>query len=99
MTGVLVLLDNAGAASGIDITGEWMTWDGGPGDMWVWGNLGGGTIHLEASISTDDFQVCVTGTQLTLTGVAKFNFNHGTRIRAVLDSTTAISSGVFVKVN
>lgn len=99
MTGVIVLLDNAGEATGVPITGDFHTWFGGPGDMWVWGDFGNGTVHLEAALEPDDFITCVTGTEMTLQGVVKFNFNHGTMIRAVLSGTTAPSSGVFVKVN
>lgn len=99
MAGVIVLLNNVGADAGVDITGEWFTWFGGPGDMWVWGDFGGGTIHLEAALEPDEFVTCVTGTEMNIEGVVKFNFNHGTQIRAVLTDTTGTSSEVTVKVN
>ena len=37
MSGVSVLLNNAGADTGVPIVGEWKTWNGGAGDFWVWG--------------------------------------------------------------
>lgn len=102
-SGVLVLLDNVGAASGIDITGDWFTWNGGPGDFWVWGDLGGGIITLSASLlESAPLTVCGTSfTEITpiASGSAKFNFNHGTRIRAVVTGTISTSSGIFAKVN
>lgn len=101
--GLIVLLNNAGADSGVDITGDWQTWEGGPGDLWVWGDLGGGTLELQAAI-LESAPLSVCGTQITAvtttsSAVAVFHFNHGTRIRAILTGTTSASSGVFAKVN
>lgn len=61
--GTVDLLVNAGAGSGVDITGEWMTWFGGPGDFWVWGELAGGGCYLEAAFAykEDDFSFTVNG--------------------------------------
>ena len=103
MAGLLNLLNNQGAASGTDITGDWFTWTGGPGDFWVWGNLGGGTISLQAAIDTTA-PVTICGTETTAvtttsSAVDVFHLNHGTQIRAVLTGTTSTSSGVYVKVN
>lgn len=103
MAGVDVLLNNISANAGIDTAGEWITWLGGPGDFWVWGNLGGGKVHLEAALhTTAPVEVCntsITGTTNTSSGVTKFNFNHGTRIRAVLSDAPSAASGVYAKVN
>ncbi len=103
MSGVSNLLTNAGAASGVDITGDWQTWNGGPGDFWVWGDLGGGQIDLHAALNESaPVIVCgstITGTTDTSAAVTKFNFNHGTRIRAVVTVTTGASSGIYAKVN
>ena len=103
MTGVSKLLTNISTGVGTDITGEWQTWNGGPGDFWVWGNLGGGTVVLEAAL-LESASLCVCGTEITDTGVlkagvGKFNFNHGTRIRATLINTTYPASGVYAEVN
>ena len=103
MSGVLVLLDNAGDSAGEDITGEWMTWNGGPGDFWVWGDLGGGQVDLHAALD-ESAPVIVCGTTIedtsdTSAGLVKFNLNHGTKIRAVVTLTTGVSSGIFAKGN
>ena len=98
MSGTTKLLTNAGAASGVDITGDFKTWFGGPGDFVVWGNFGGGTIHLELTPNNGVNIICITGTQLNVNGVIRFNLNHGFRIRAVLEDTTSTSSGVFAEV-
>ncbi len=103
MSGVTDLLTNAGAGSGIDITGEWQTWFGGPGDFWAWGDLGGGTIYLEAAL-LESAPLSVCGTSITTitptsSAVTKFYFNHGTRIRAVVTGTTSTSSGIYARVN
>ena len=105
MTGLKNLLTNAGDVSGQNIIGEWTTWEGGPGDFWVWGDLGGGQVDLHAALN-EAAPLVVCGTTVkdvdvstTQSAVTKFNFNHGTRIRAVVTLTTATSSGIFVKVN
>ena len=103
MSGVTDLLINSGAGSGIDIIGEWKTWFGGPGDFWVWGDLGGGIIHLEAAL-LESAPLSVCGTSIdtittTKSAVTKFYFNHGTKIRAVVTGTTSQSSGIYAKVN
>lgn len=103
MTGIVVLLNNAGADSGVDIIGEWKTWFGGPGDFWVWGDLGGGVIELQASINeTAPVSVCdtqVTAITPTASGLTVFHLKHGTRLRAVVTGATSPSSGIFAKVN
>lgn len=103
MAGVDILLNNASAAAGVDITGEWITWSGGPGDFWVWGDLGGGEIHLEAALDKSaPLEVCLTrfiNITTIASGVSRFDFNHGTSIRAVVAGTTGTSSGIFAKVN
>ncbi len=103
MSGLNELLTNAGAGSGVDIEGDWQTWDGGPGDFWVWGDLGGGQIDLHAALDEDaPLIVCdtdITTATPTRSAVVKFNFNHGTRIRAVVTLTTGVSSGIYAKVN
>ena len=103
MGGVVKLLTNVGADSGIDIIGDFQTWHGGPGDFWVWGDLGGGQIDLHAALD-ENAPAIASGTTITETtpisaGVAKFNLSHGTKIRAVVTSTSATSSGMFAKVN
>jgi len=104
MSGLTKLLNGASALAGVDIVGEWFTWYGGPGDLWVWGNLGGGNVYLEAALditapllicSTIDFSLVSP----SKSSVSKFNFNHGTRIRAVLKSTSSTSSGVYARAN
>ena len=80
MSGLVVLLNNAGANSGVDVIGEWKTWNGGPGDFWVWGDLGGGQIDLHAALDESaPVIVCKTtieDTSPTSAAVTKFNFNH-----------------------
>lgn len=105
MTGLNELLTNAGDDAGEDIEGEWQTWNGGPGDFWVWGDLGGGQVDLHAALD-ENTPLVVCGTTVkdvnvstTQSAVTKFNFNHGTRIRAVVTLTTATSSEIYVKVN
>lgn len=98
MSGVVKLLTNAGSSSGVDITGQFVPWFGGPGDFVVWGDLGGGTIHLDLTPNDGDNVICITGSQLNVNGVIRFNLNHGFKIRAVLEGTTATSSGVFAEV-
>lgn len=103
MSGLTVLLNNRGSISGVNITGDWTTWSGGPGDFWVWGDLGGGQVDLHAALD-ESAPVIVCGTTIretsdTSAAVVKFNFNHGTRIRAVVTLTTGTSSGIFAKVN
>lgn len=103
MSGVVNLLTNEGAALGVDVVGDWQTWFGGPGDFWVWGDLGGGTVELEATLDGTAF-TCINGTSTTATssiaaGITKFYLNHGTKIRAALRNTTSTSSGVYAKVN
>ena len=101
--GTLDLLRDAGADTGVNITGEWMLWPGGPGDFWAWGNLGGGRCYLEAALLETAFlEVCgtsITNVTTVVSAVTKFNFNHGTRIRAIVTGTTSPSSGVFAIVN
>jgi len=98
MTGIVVLLDNAGEASGVDVVGDFETWHGGFGDLWVSGDFGGGMFRMEATLN-DGFVTCVTGTQTSIPGVTKFNFNHGTKIRGIVSDTASPSSGVNAKVN
>lgn len=103
MSGLSVLLNNVGADTGVDITGDWVTWNGGPGDFWAWGDLGGGTIRMEAAL-LESAPVTICGMSLTdittvISGVIRFDFNHGTRIRAVVSGTTSPSSGIYAKVN
>lgn len=103
MTALVELLVNRGEDSGVDITGDWKAWDGGPGDIWVWGNLGGGQVDLHAAIDESaPVVVCGTtssGTSPTSSSVTKFNFKQSTKIRAVLTGSTSPSSGIYVKVN
>jgi len=103
MSGLSELLINVGASAAVDITGEWKTWEGGPGDFWVWGNLGGGQVDLHACLDEAvHLIVCsttISAVTTTSSAVVKFNFNHGTRIRAVVTGTTGASSGIYAKVN
>ena len=103
MTGLSELLTNAGAGAGVDITGDWKTWNGGPGDFWVWGDLSGGQVNLHACLDENaPLVVCSTtirSTSPTSSAVVKFDFNHGTKIRAVVTGTTGTSSGIYAKVN
>ena len=103
MAGVDVLLNNVGATAGVDIIGEWTTWLGGPGQFWVWGNLGGGEVHLEAALDISAV-CCIEGTfisdaTMTVASLTTFNLNHGTRIRAVLNKTLMDSDSVMVRAN
>lgn len=97
------LLENESAAATVDIVGNWQTHYGGQGDFWVWGNLGGGTVYLEAALEEDaPCGICgteITGTSPTSSGVAKFYLAASTRIRAVLKNSTSASSGVYARVN
>lgn len=103
MASIPKLLDNVSTTAGVDITGDWVIWFGGPGDFWVRGDLGGGTVYLEAgfsgSASTRVCDVAISGTSATQAGVTKFNFNHGTKIRAVLADVAHTATGVFCEVN
>lgn len=108
MTGIVNLLTNASGNAGVDIVGEWKTWYGGPGDFWVSGDLGGGTVHLEATLSdvtSSPIAInCVDGTFIvdtspTVASITKFLLGHGTKIRAVLEETKSNSSGVMIVVN
>lgn len=98
MTGVIKLFTNVGDAAGDDITGEFQTWFGGPGDFIVYGNFGGGTIQLELTPNNGVITICITGTKLRHKGVVRFNLNHGFKIRAILRNTTSASSGIFAEV-
>jgi hypothetical protein len=97
------LLQNVGADAGVAIIGEWQTHFGGEADFWVWGNLGGGKVHLEGAIDTNaPVIVCnstISNTSPTNSGVIKFYFAPGTQIRAVLTNSTSPSSGVYARVN
>lgn len=103
MAGIINLLTNAGNSAGQNIISEWHTWYGGAGQLWVSGDIGGGTVHLEATL--DEVAVnCVEGTFIVeastaIASIVTFNLNHGTKIRAVLEETTSDSSGVNVRVN
>ncbi len=98
MTGIVKLFTDVGAAAGIDITGEFRTWFGGPGDFIVYGNFGGGTIQLELTPNDGGIVICITGTKLRNKGVVRFHLNHGFKIRAILRNTTSASSGIFAEV-
>jgi hypothetical protein len=103
VSGLTNLLTNVGADLGVDIVGEWFTWDGGPGDLWVWGNLGGGVVVIQATIDESvPCEICgtrVSNTSTTSSAVVRFDLNHGTRIRAILKNTILVSTGVYARVN
>ena len=104
MSALLELFIDVGGAGGEDIIGDWKAWDGGPGDVWIWGDLGGGQIDLHAAIDeVAPVVVCETsastGVTKTSSAVTKFNFKQSTKIRAVLTGSTRKSSGIYVKVN
>ena len=103
MSGVIILLDNVGSLSGVDITGEFKIWFGGPGQFWVWGDLAGGQVDLHAALDENaPAIICgstIIGTSPTSAAVFTFDLNHGTKIRAVVTLTTGTSSGIFVKAN
>ena len=86
----------------MDFTGDFQTWFGGPGDFIVWkdkdtGDFGGGFVELQMTPNNGDNIICID--QLNVTGVIKFNLNHGIKLRAVLADTTSPSSGVFAVIN
>ena len=90
------LLENAGAGAGVNITGDWQIFYGGEADFWVWGDLGGGKVHLEAAL--DESAPCfICGTSITETsptsaGIAKFNLAPSTKIRAATTLTLKVLS-------
>lgn len=94
------LLTNVGAASGVDITGDFQTWNGGPGDFTIRaegaGSLGGGVVELQATANDGNNVICIA--ELDVEGVLRFNLNHGWRLRGVLAETTSESSGVFAEI-
>jgi hypothetical protein len=97
------LLTNAGADTGVDIIGDWQNHFGGEADFWVWGDLGGGKVHLEGALDIiAPAIVCgsdISDTSPTSAGVVKFFFGSNTKIRAVLTGSTSPSSGVFARIN
>lgn len=98
MSGVFKLLTNVGDVAGQDIIGEWIHWDGGPGNFIVWGDLGGGKAQMEISPDAGTTAICSPGTLLNTIGIVDFNLRPGFQIRATLKNTTSASSGVNVKV-
>lgn len=81
------LIENGSASVNAGIVGDWQIFYGGYADFWVWGDLGGGTAYLEAAIDTQA-PCIVCGTEITevnsqKSAVAHFNFNSGTKVRAI----------------
>ena len=97
------LADDLGAGTGVDIIGDWIIWNGGTGDMWVWGDLGGGKAQLQAAIDITApvtlCETCVTDVTPTSSAVVKFTVNQGTKVRVIITDTTAPSSGINVVIN
>lgn len=97
------LLEDESGNAHQDIVGEWQVHYGGRGDFWVWGNLGGGEVHLEAAIvESAPCEICNTSikdTSDTKSGVVKFYLAPATKIRAVLTGATSPTSNVFARVN
>jgi len=101
MSGVLKLLANVGADTGVDVLGEFKFWSGGPGDFVVTfnngtGDFGGGVVELQ--LTPDDGANIICMTELDLVGVVRFTLNHGFKIRAILVDTTAPSSGITAEI-
>lgn len=100
MTGTEVLLKDAGAPAGVDIIGDFKSWNGGDGYFIVSGNLGLGTIELEAT-AWQNVIIKVSGTKVkhqivsTVIGTQiRFHLPHGMKIRAVLSGSTSPSSEI-----
>jgi len=101
------LIENLSSDAGTDIIGDWKLHYGGEGDFWVWGNLGGGTVYLQATLdeSLSPLPIATicgcesSDASTTVANVSKFYLASETKIRAVLLNTTSSSSGVNVRIN
>jgi len=95
--GVLDLLLDVGAAADVDIIGDFIVWPGGGGDLFVTGELGGGSVELQATLDDGANVICVLS--LPVKGISRFILNHGVKLRAALVDTTSTSSGVSARIN
>lgn len=94
----ITILKNASADALAGITSDSYPWYGGQGDLYVWGNFGGGVIYLEHTPDNGATWFLYDYSYIFEPTMIRFNLIHGTHIRIRLANNQQAASGIYARV-
>lgn len=92
------IISNASAEPLAGITSETFPWYGGQGDLYVWGDFGGGVMYIEHSPDNGTTWFAYSLTYIFEPTMIRFNLTHGTHMRVVLKNNQQAASGIYARV-